>query len=490
MLKKHSRSPSLLACATALIVFCTVSSAQSQSFTDGFLRDAEAYAAYFNVDLDEAKRRLVLQHEAGALDERLTQEAAETFGGLWIDHEPEFKITVSSTDADMLRPLLRKNLRKDLARLVKVEAASVTQAELLAQQDTVRTFLQTTGLKADLSIDIRTGAVVIESDDSARLAATMAEQRFTLPARVRTQQVESLAEPDALLRGGRHLRTCTAGFTVRTPTGRLGIATAGHCNNSQHFENSSNPLTFQAEHYAGSHDVQWHSGTCSDTVSNEVFDGTAFRTVTGSVGRDSQAVGTFVCKHGNTTGHTCGIIWGRNYCPSYVPRGRSTFITVIGNGNLADSGDSGGPWFVGDKAYGIHSGSTGGGAAIYMAANWMATVGYPVLNYAAGNNPWVSLSCSASSSSFQCTARGNSGASPYTFSNWSYWGPASSWSSSGSSMSGSFGFPNCSAGQFNAVQVRITDACGRTSWGGAEFYCPEEGQDPFCDQTMICDSEF
>ncbi|MEM6796996.1 MAG: S1 family peptidase, partial [Acidobacteriota bacterium] len=471
--------------AFVLMVFSSAGPSRSEDLTDGFSRDAEAYASYFNVGLKEAKHRLVLQRQAGALDELLAEEAVDTFGGLWIDHAPKFKVTVLSTDAGMMRPLLRAHLERDLAALVEVEAADVTLASLLAQQEEVREFLQAEKLEADLSIDIRESTVIVESSGASRLEATLAEKRFALPASVEIRQVSSLAKPNADLRGGRSLLTCTAGFTVRTPTGRLGIATAGHCGDFQRYADSFTPLTLQAEHYAGSHDVQWHTATCSDTIKNEIYDGTAFRTINGTVGRGSQSTGTFVCKHGRTTGHTCGIIFGRNYCPSYVPSGRSTFITVIGN-NLSAPGDSGGPWFVGSKAYGIHSGSTSSGRAIYMAADWMATVGYPVLNYAAGSNPWVRFNCHANAYSFSCSASGNSGMSPYSFSNWSYSGPATSWNASSSSISGSFGFPGCPPGAYNSVQVRMTDACGRTTQGYGEFYCPGDS-DPSCEIDRICD---
>ncbi|MEM8994111.1 MAG: hypothetical protein AAGF23_04885 [Acidobacteriota bacterium] len=89
--------------------------------------------------------------------------------------------------------------------------------------------------------------------------------------------------------------------------------------------------------------------------------------------------------------------------------------------------------------------------------------------------PWADINCSVTSTGFWCSAAGQSGIAPYTYSDWQYWGPAGSWSGSGSSLSGSFGFPGCNSGQLNSVLVRLTDSYGRSTFTGAEFYCPDSG---------------
>ena len=64
----------------------------------------------------------------------------------------------------------------------------------------------------------------------------------------------------------------------------------------------------------------------------------------------------------------CGDIESVNYAPSWVPNATSTYIRV--NADCA-GGDSGGPWFKGHDAYGVHSGGNElGGLCAYTAINW------------------------------------------------------------------------------------------------------------------------
>jgi hypothetical protein len=90
-----------------------------------------------------------------------------------------------------------------------------------------------------------------------------------------------------------------------------------------------------------------------------------------------------VCKNGKTTGYTCGNISSTTYSPSYVTNAAATFIRVheSSNGNLSEGGDSGGPWFLVNTAYGTHSGSPGANPndALYMAINYVSSLGVSVL---------------------------------------------------------------------------------------------------------------
>ena len=64
---------------------------------DAVAQDAVMYAADQGVDLDEAIRRLQLQDPIGELDAELTENERDTFGGLLIQHAPEFRVVVRFT---------------------------------------------------------------------------------------------------------------------------------------------------------------------------------------------------------------------------------------------------------------------------------------------------------------------------------------------------------------------------------------------------------
>ena len=73
-----------------------------------------------------------------------------------------------------------------------------------------------------------------------------------------------------------------------------------------------------------------------------------------------------VCHQGNVSGHSCGYITSLFTKPYWVPG--SDFFVMAEAPTLNDQpGDSGGPWFYGNSAYGIH---TGGGKAYGTWSNW------------------------------------------------------------------------------------------------------------------------
>lgn len=146
--------------------------------------------------------------------------------------------------------------------------------------------------------------------------------------------------------------------------------TAGHCQNTLSYNGQN--LPFVSESWGGSYDVQWHN-TPGFTVRNWAWDGSWNRIINGQRHRDNQFIGDFVCKYGKTTGGGCGTITSKTF--------NGTYIRVHSNTvDLAEPGDSGGPWFSGSTAFGIMTGDIEpGNDAYYMAINYMSTLGILVL---------------------------------------------------------------------------------------------------------------
>ena len=76
--------------------------------TDPLCRDAQQYAEEMGVDVEEAMRRLALQDPIGELNATLAARESDTFGGLWVEHQPEYKVVVLFTrnGEETLRPLV------------------------------------------------------------------------------------------------------------------------------------------------------------------------------------------------------------------------------------------------------------------------------------------------------------------------------------------------------------------------------------------------
>lgn len=137
---------------------------------------------------------------------------------------------------------------------------------------------------------------------------------------------------------------------------------------------SGNALTFIAERYSGSYDIQWHERSGA-TYRNIIKVGSNTRAITATRTRANQVVGGSVCKQGKTTGYTCGTISSTSYCASGV----CTWIRVAGGSvNLSEGGDSGGPWFLGNTAYGSHTYGIGNDSA-YMAVNYFSGISVTIV---------------------------------------------------------------------------------------------------------------
>jgi hypothetical protein len=103
------------------------------------------------------------------------------------------------------------------------------------------------------------------------------------------------------------------------------------------------------------------------------YDGSTFD-ITAVQPRGNQLVGETVSKYGITTHYTAGTIYSKTVTLSYITNCQPTFIMVAntyGYNPLSAPGDSGGPWFRGNTAYGSHSGYDDAGYAYYMAESYI-----------------------------------------------------------------------------------------------------------------------
>jgi hypothetical protein len=94
-------------------------------------QDAEAMAKHLGITVEEATRRLGLQGIIGDLNAQLQEREAATFAGLWIQHEPKYRVVVAFTrdGTKTIRPYVKGT---PLAGLIDVRSARYTLAELAA----------------------------------------------------------------------------------------------------------------------------------------------------------------------------------------------------------------------------------------------------------------------------------------------------------------------------------------------------------------------
>jgi hypothetical protein len=371
-MRHRFRTPALLAAAIALTGACDrlpsdaavpagPSESRAESVVDGIQQDAEFYATRYRVSLQEGARQLQLQEAVDALNARLTEEQAATFAGLTIEHSPEFHVVARFTRKG--EETIRPYLSPALAEVVRVEPARFTLQQLERRLEASYHRVRASGIPAAGAVDVRANRAEVHvlRGRSAAARAVLAEGDAAVV------EVDQLPQEEVAMYGGLALSTCTSGFTVRNSAGTRGVSTSGHCGSSQTLLGVA--LTFLGESYSGSYDIQWHNAA-GHTYPNTIKVSSSTRSITGTRSRGSQTVGSQVCKQGKTTGYTCGTISTTSYCAS----GACTWVRVAGNGtNLSEGGDSGGPWFSGNTAYGSHTYGIGDDSA-YMPVDYFSGI--------------------------------------------------------------------------------------------------------------------
>lgn len=166
-----------------------------------------------------------------------------------------------------------------------------------------------------------------------------------------------LSEPYAVgndtIRGGALLGgsssssfACTSGWPVnRLNSTQKGLVTADHCPDNMSYSGRS-VLTWRSKIPDNGGDVQYMSST--ETVGSAFYYAVGeYRTITG---RGNPSTDQTLCKFGRTSGNSCDTVRDTFTC-------RDNYCNLVSMDNReAAPGDSGGPWYYGSTAYGIHSG--------------------------------------------------------------------------------------------------------------------------------------
>jgi streptogrisin C len=369
------------------------------------LLTAELYSEHFGISIEEAMNRLNLEDEAGELQSLLMQNEEKSFGGMYIDDEPEFKIVIMfKTDINDIDNTIEKYLTsfQSLAPYIELIPVKYSLAELEKHQSEIINLLKNNGVLVDSGLAITNNAIWINTvSEYKNKTKQVIDNLKSNPDsfqydNITINEVLSLATPAASPSnpcGGIELvddwlSYSTAGFSVVNSSGVKGITTAAHCSNDRWWLKSSIfdivEVPFVSESLGTHYDIQWHSCPTGYTISNKIqiaYDGST-TTITATKNRTSQVVGSTVYKYGRTTHLTCGKISNLSCYLSYFPNSSNTFIQVSDYYDydpLCAQGDSGGPWFSGHTAYGTTCASDASGNAYYMAVNYISTLGVSVL---------------------------------------------------------------------------------------------------------------
>lgn len=230
--KKHIRITVVgLVLVVLLPVLVAMANGQDDSSAeDGWSRDVQSYAGEYDVTADEAAKRLRLQDEVGQLDSRLIAGEPATFGGIWIEHTPTFKVRAAFTE-NGAETLGAYEQSADLQAVLETVVAGSSLVDLGSARDLAQAAVSRTGNRADFALNVPGNVVHIYTLDADGLKEDLADARETLSPKVVIKEVNQLVTPTHGLKihGGESLTGCTSGFSVVHTGGDRGILTAAHC---------------------------------------------------------------------------------------------------------------------------------------------------------------------------------------------------------------------------------------------------------------------
>lgn len=155
---------------------------------DAFAQDDQFYAEDYGVSEEQAIRRARLQNcfadELAKLERELKAQEHDSFAGLWIEHEPEYRFVVLFTQhgQQTIRPYTKG---EPYAPLVEVRSgAEATFAELRAAERKAARIVDKLGLRADSSFDVLKNRAELYVANREEFKAELREAGMRLPEHV------------------------------------------------------------------------------------------------------------------------------------------------------------------------------------------------------------------------------------------------------------------------------------------------------------------
>lgn len=354
----------------ALLLAAAAGAQPVETREQALAEDAAQYAVQFGVPVDEALRRLKAQQASVPATEAIAAEFADRLAGISIEHKPDYRIVVLLTGS---QPVAERSAAgvtivfRTGARATRAQAVAAMRKHLIDFRGALP------GARG-AGYDQRTGEIVllVTPADASRIGIdairARAEELSGVPVRVVANE---LNETDMSVEGGglveglntitNRRNRCTSGFVVTN--GEIdAITTAAHCPDQLTYidrDGSSSPaLPMIGSWGLGYRDVQINGSADSPDPYFYANRGAgSLRAVETWRSVASTRAGDFVCHYGTSSGYSCATVELTDYAPPGDLCGgpcSPTWVTVKGPSCIP--GDSGGPVFSGDVAFGIAKG--------------------------------------------------------------------------------------------------------------------------------------
>ncbi|MGN9912212.1 S1 family peptidase [Phytohabitans sp. LJ34] len=352
----------------------------AQALDEATMQDLTTFAKQNGQDLSAVVAAHQGIHEFSAYTTKLEETAPDTFvrAGLGTEGAGNWVQFTAKPGADIVADLARLPVDTEVqygAPASSKELADLAYTlitSLAARPDVIRS----AGTRYDHERRVLRllyapvgGAQLSRQGSVVQEALTAGTAGGQLPLEVVPElDADRTAVAERTVEGGRDLNLgngdahCTAGFTA-IRNGNRGVLTAAHCNNALRYGNASGVIsTHPGQSSNDATDLQFHRTLTENGHStNKQFRATGRqasgdRTVTAVA---NAPVGSAVCHWGRKTGYDCSYVEDTDTCQSMLVNGvihRYCGLDVTRQ-DISAGGDSGGPWYLGNTARGVHSGA-------------------------------------------------------------------------------------------------------------------------------------
>lgn len=349
--------------------------------------NAALIAASLGVTLEKARSIMVTDQLSADIAEVLAAKYASRLAGMYIDHTDSHRLVVRLTGPQAVRTQFR---HKDADTLeIHFEPGAPHSLKQLQEAFANSSAKMATDLPEVHGhyLDERTGEIVLEVDPGANINSVQRSAKSVINVPFRIEEAPRAAIAALFGSGWLSQGQCTNGFVVNHANlGVRGTLAAGHCatGSAQTYtgiDSAVHTVTQRAVIANANADIMWLSIPTTVSYGGYIYDGSAWRAVTGRRSQGATMSGHTHCKYGQYGGGSCGTVQSTTASPgsacgpgpAFDKPCNMTFVRVQGSGLYCTQGDSGGPfWTLTTLAAGVltHAILGGGNTCWYTSTDY------------------------------------------------------------------------------------------------------------------------
>jgi hypothetical protein len=342
-----------------------------------FIGAARVIAAQDGIPLGEAVRRIKMQERILRLQEKLLKEDPNNFAGIEIVADrtrQRVRVKYKGASSKRLDAVVDD---VDVRAESELAEARFSVAELLDAQS--RLLASSAGFKGNVgvSLDFAKNGLFVKVKDAEALQNHLKAKGYASSVPLTFAAGEPEVVDQARVTGGRNATDCQTGFVVANYSGQRGVSSAQHCSDAlgpqlydAQTRESVGTWVYGLKDNANGYDVNWYTSS-AHTYAPYIYTVNGEVRITSSAGLSLMPASTRTCisrtQPASSSRPAPAVECGTVYNPNYIIRNATTGVTsgpwvaVTWNSSIARTygGDSGGPWFYGNAAMGIHKGVDG-----------------------------------------------------------------------------------------------------------------------------------